>query len=96
MHVVREDAIPAGAADASVPVRGRAGTDDVQQPLLQVSGLPAQQDDPAAEAQWRPPIMLASAVPAVAKNAPQIAARAIHEEQRWRREPDIIRPSAGI
>ena len=81
MHVVREVVRPAGAADSSMPVRGRAGTDEVQQPLLQVSGRPAQQDEKAAEPQSRPRTTPASAMPAVANNAPQIAARAIHEER---------------
>jgi hypothetical protein len=92
LQVVRVDVRPAGAADSSVPVRGSAGTDEEQHPVLQVSGRPAQQAARAAEPQSRPPTTPASAMPAVATNAPQIAARAIHEERRWRREPDIIRP----
>src|SRR5512135_3579218 len=36
--------------------------------------------------------MLGWVMPIVAKNAPEIAARATHERRRWRRAPDIGHP----
>jgi hypothetical protein len=90
MQVVREVVRPAEASVSCVPVRGRAGADEVQQPLLQVSGRPTQHEAGAdTGSQRRPPAIPAPTSPATANKVPQAATMATKEERSSRREMNM-------